>query len=97
MFTTTHTVANGFCTVCGETEEWLIKSGATMVAADAPKPAEWEPAVHAVQVAGRPRAQYLGGAKRVSASRVGSWCRHYHATEAAAMKCAERQVARKSA
>lgn len=28
--TTTHTVTNGFCTVCGETAEWLAEHGAAV-------------------------------------------------------------------
>ena len=34
MSTTTHTMRNGFCTQCGELEEWLTAQGETMVPAD---------------------------------------------------------------
>lgn len=36
MSTTTHTMRNGFCTQCGELEEWLTAQGETMVPADSP-------------------------------------------------------------
>ena len=34
MATTTHTMRDGFCTICGETEAWLTARGAEMIPAD---------------------------------------------------------------
>lgn len=36
MNTITHTMRNGFCTQCGELEEWLTDQGAAMIPADSP-------------------------------------------------------------
>lgn len=35
MATTKHTVSNGFCTTCGETEEWLRETAQAFEVADA--------------------------------------------------------------
>ena len=34
MSTTTHTMRDGFCTTCGETEEWLTQTDGEMVRAE---------------------------------------------------------------
>jgi hypothetical protein len=93
MGITTHTMRNGFCTQCGELEEWLTATGETMVSADAPAEPEFAGSVrHSLST-----GYYAAVVTRKGAKRATDVCKHGHKTRAAAEKCSDKLVALRNA
>lgn len=84
--TVTHEISGGFCTKCGDTEEWLRANGQLVVDADAPKVGPYAPeTLHFKQT-----GLWAGVTRKDGNGRRTDICRHGHKSEAAAMRCAER-------